>query len=394
MTNMVIIRKENDRIYGQMIVKKENKFYNWDKWDKKEIGFGFFDFLKKDVEQKNVLLEFCIIDRKFVSSVKEASVKEGQLWKVDILRTIKDKRGKDVKIVRPIELIHYHTRNCSPFEKSKFLLISLFYIEEIETSIEKRTEAANNDELYEAYFDRYILTAKCPYCFTELKEEFTCNLVVKKEPDARTALKYWTDYLGEGWNKFIEEFYETRKKERELYYQTEEKKQKIRNKIAELEKVGITLIPLSEKERENYDSVNRDWFDFSFFGGEPEDNPPPKYYISITDPEKRRKAKEKIEELENLRNTIEENYYKEIMELWKDFIRRNKEMYEKCKFLISNKVYPVVIEAINSYDPYFFEFTSLENMDPVEATMFCLRALEAYVNKQLWRWEKKTKLKN
>jgi hypothetical protein len=36
----------------------------------------------------------------------------------------------------------------------------------------------------------------------------------------------------------------------------------------------------------------------------------------------------------------------------------------------------------------------LENMDPVEATMFCLRALEAYVNKQLWRWEKKTKLKN
>jgi sarcosine oxidase delta subunit len=365
---LVIIRKE----YGQIIIKKKG-FYLW---ENDKVDFNFFDFLERDIKQKDVLLEFCIIDKSFIPTVKE-----GQLWKATVVRTIKDKKGKEVKIMKPIELVHYHSRTCSKdIEEIKFLVVSLFYKEIIETNVKKDTED-RSDEIYEAYLNRCTLLAQCPHCNTELKEEFT-KTVVRKEPTAEEALKYWLDYIGEEWNKFVKSFYNIKRKERELYYQMEDKRNKINNEIYRLKKVGITLVPFTEKERENYyDNISRDWHDFSLFGGEPEDNPPPKYYVSITNPEKYKKAQEKIEELEISKSFIEEKYKNSKKELWENFVKENKEIYEKCKFLIKNKVYPIIIEAIYSYDPYFFEFTDLNLMDPAEAVLYCLNALESYLEK-------------
>ncbi|MFZ8846815.1 MAG: hypothetical protein ACO2O6_06430 [Candidatus Hydrothermia bacterium] len=384
---LVVIRKGERGIYGEIIpselseplLKKENFSYNdiyflknkIEERKKHRITTGVYVFIK------SYKLEFCLIEKAY-----NEKVNEGQLWKAEVIRTFLDKRNKEVKILKPIELVHYHSSNdVRNIEEKKFLAISLYWKEELETHIEKKI-LEKKDELFEAYTPEYTLRTVCPYCGKELQEKYTLSTTIVKEPTAEQVLEYWLSFLGEEWKSVVNKFYKTRSEEYKIMREYEEERRKIRNEISRLKNVGITIVPYTEEERKNYyDNLNKEWYEHSFFGGEPEDNPPPKYYISVTNPDAYRKAQQKIEELEETSLNMDKAEKETINAIWKRFREENKEIYRKCRFLLDEKLYPVIYEAIYNYDPYFFEFADLKAMDEIDAVLHVIFALENYIKK-------------
>jgi len=275
---LVIIRKGEKGVYGEIIPPELSESII----KKEEFSFNDIHLLKNKIEERRKLkittgvyistksykLEFCLIERECVEKVNE-----GQLWKAEIVRTFIDKRNKEVKILKPFELIHYHSSKDVSIENKKLLAVSLYWIGELKTEIEKEI-IEKKDELFEAYTPEYTFKATCPYCGKELQERYTLKTTIVREPTAKEALEYWLSFLGEEWEKVVNEFYKTRSEEYKIMEKYEEERKKIRNEISRLKKVGITIVPYTEEERKNYhDNVNREWYEHSFFGGDPEDNP-------------------------------------------------------------------------------------------------------------------------
>ena len=116
-------------------------------------------------------------------------------------------------------------------------------------------------------------------------------------------------------------------------------------------------------------------------GGDPFDEPsePPECIWTIVDLDAVEKAKKEIELLKVSLKEEERRLEEKVEQMYEEF--ENDEVVKRVKKkaieLISKRLYPAVIKEINKYDPYFFEFTSLELMDPLDAVKYVFRAYKS-----------------
>jgi len=353
---VVILKDENKRVSGRILNSKE---FN--------VKRPYFPEHRKDEIKK---LEFCLIEKN-----KNKEVEEGQIWECEIVRTFIDKRKKEVKIMKPVRFIHTHGYSISDWKRGVFYIISGFWEKE-EKLIFETEEKEFKDEFIH-YVDKYLKTImKCPIC-GETDVKIRKDREILYEAPVEEVLKYWREYLGA---EFEEVAKRRRKLEMEIYKlknEFEKRKEKIKAKISDLEYKGRVKRKLTESEKRAYiDSV---WSYWERSGGDPFDEPgeTPEYIWVVVDPEAVEKAEKEIEYLREVIESEEREHKEKIMQIRIDNIDEKVERVSlKCAELIEHRVYPCIIEKINQFDPYFFEFTRLEWMHPIEAVEYVFMACE------------------
>jgi hypothetical protein len=351
---VVIFKDENGRVSGRILNSKE---FN--------VERPYFPENRKDEIKK---LEFCLIEKEKIEMVEE-----GQIWECEVVRTFIDKRNKEVKIVRPVRFIHTHS--ISAWKSGVFYIISGFWKREENLTFETEEKEFKDEFIH--YVDKYLKTImKCPIC-GETDIKIRKDREILYEAPVGDVLKFWRGYLGPEFEEVVEK---RRKLEMEIYMlnnEFEKRKEKIKERISDLQYKGRVRRKLTETQKRAY--IDGVWSYWERSGGDPFDEPgeAPEYVWEVVDPEAVEKAEKEIEYLKKVIESEEREHKEKIMQMRIDNIDEKVERVSlKCAELIEHRVYPCIIEKINRFDPYFFEFTRLEWMHPIEAVEYVFMACE------------------
>jgi hypothetical protein len=335
----------------------------------REYEFGKIDlrtfYLSKDDLRKE--REFCIITRDF----DRRKICDGQLWECVVEREIIDRKGNKVKVVKPVKFLHEHSlgfRRRGEQVEPYFCVVSGYWYEVLPVEQEVRTEEYKDEFIH--YIETYpVLKGYCPYCGKEvIRDDFARQRQTLYQASLEEIISYWKEYLGEEYNEVVKMWRELDKKISKVKEEFEKKRDELKNKIHELENVGIVVRKLTQKEREElfYDRY-RDWLKF---GGDPfEEFEVPEYTYEVVDRDAREKALKEIEELEKMISLNDQLEKEKIEEIEREFYENEKvkRILEKGRYLLTHRVYPCILAKISEWDPYFFEFTSLEMMPTIDA---------------------------
>jgi len=354
-----VVISEDGRFSGRILKEVDLSWVYWR---------GDLD-LRERLKKK---MEFCLFEKSALSSVED-----GQIWECELVREFVDKRGKKVKILKPVKLVHNHVASANDEANFRYKVVSGFWMKYVPLEVEVNPVEFKDEFIHYVVKDIKAVF-RCPIC-GEVKEMIRKVKEVLYEAPIDEIMKYWEDYLGSEFWEVVERKWKLEKDIDSMKREFERREEEIRSCISELEFVGRERRKLTEEEKRGYaDSV---WDYWMKAGGDPFDEPsePPECIWTIVDLDAVEKAKKEIELLKVSLKEEERRLEEKVEQMYEEF--ENDEVVKRVKKkaieLISKRLYPAVIREINKYDPYFFEFTSLELMDPFDAVKYVFRAYKS-----------------
>jgi DNA-binding Lrp family transcriptional regulator len=355
---VVVFVENNNKVYGKILEDFDYSEY---------IGPRF------NASFKEVLLkrrQFCLIERRY-----HEKVKDGQLWQCVVEREIIDRKGNRIKVVKPVELIHEHSLSFLREDRPIFSIVSGFSREVFPVEQEIRSEEYRDEFIH--YIESYpILRGYCPYCNREIvRDDFAKKRQIIYQASVNEIISYWKQYLGTEYDEVVKKWYQLQGEINRINHEYDKRRSAVIARIEELKRAGMVSRRLTKREREEmYRSMYDNWMRL---GGDPFEEPEISDIVyEIVDYEKHAKAQEKIQNLRCVLSELDQEEEEKIKEVKKRFYENEKvaSVLERAHYLLTKRVYPCILEAISKYDPYFFEFTSLDFLPAIEAVELVFRA--------------------
>jgi len=205
-------------------------------------------------------------------------------------------------------------------------------------------------------------------------------------PSIHEVVEYIRKKVYPDYPQVLNEYREVKRKEWEMRINFEKWEKQMRNRISELEQVGITAVPLTEEERKAWSSSV--WESWLSSGGDPFDKPsgpPPKYWLKVTDPEARKEADKEIKQIEEEITKKKEQLKQDIKELWKEFDDKYGDYIFNCGLLIE-QFYDHLYDLTRDY---YGEGHDLLWLHPIEALARVFVDYEELLEKEKKKQEQK-----
>jgi gas vesicle protein len=362
MLRVLIVFDQDGRFHGRIL-----EYFDVYNGVYLSTDFRLIDFRKKR--------EFCLISRcsEFLNVIRN-----GQIWECTVEREITDRKGNKVKIVNPIKLLHEHSLYFKRNDDERipiFSVVSGDWYEFLPVEHETKVEEYKDEFIH--YVEKYpVLRGYCPYCQQEIvRDDFARIRETIYQAPIEEIIAYWKEYLGEEFQEVKEMWWELQRQISKVKKECNKKREEIENRIEELKFAGVVMRKLTLREKEEmFNDRYRDWMKA---GGDPfEEFEISDVVYEIVDKEKYNKAQEEIEKLKKILSQYDELEEKQIKELKMKFYDNEKveRVLERAHYLLTQRVYPCILAKITEYDPYFFEFTSLDYLPSIEAIELIFRA--------------------